>query len=129
MPHNIVNGFCESGCKVPVKPAAQVEDLQHGGTGAQTGDEACENIGAVKKSGDTMTGALVIDSTEDEDAVFSLKRTLDDDNRELRFYIAEDGTAGMILLSNDEIMSRISLRNGSVKITPEMYASYDEEAF
>ena len=33
MPHNIVNGFCESGCKVPVKPAAQVEDLQHGGTG------------------------------------------------------------------------------------------------
>lgn len=33
MPHNIVNGFCESGCKVPVKPAKQVEDLQHGGTG------------------------------------------------------------------------------------------------
>ena len=33
MAHNVVNGFCAAGCKVPVKPAAQVEDLQHGGTG------------------------------------------------------------------------------------------------
>lgn len=47
MPHNIVNGFCESGCKVPVKPAAQVEDLQHGGTGVsvKTAAELAEVLG------------------------------------------------------------------------------------
>lgn len=32
--------------------------IKQGGTGATTADGACENIGAVKKSGDTMTGAL-----------------------------------------------------------------------
>ena len=37
MAHKVVNGFCTSGCKVPVKPAAQVEDVQHGGTGISAG--------------------------------------------------------------------------------------------
>lgn len=32
--------------------------LSNGGLGATTGAAACDNIGAVKKSGDTMTGAL-----------------------------------------------------------------------
>lgn len=129
MPHNIVNGFCESGCKVPVKPAAQVEDLQHGGTGAQTADKACENIGAVKKSGDTMTGALVIDSTADEDAELCVRRTLDSDCYELKIGIAEDGVADIVLLKNGEVKSRASFGHGAVSMWPEMYANYDGEAF
>lgn len=32
--------------------------IAQGGTGATTADSACENIGAVKKSGDVMTGTL-----------------------------------------------------------------------
>lgn len=32
--------------------------IANGGTGATTADSACQNIGAVKKSGDTMTGGL-----------------------------------------------------------------------
>ena len=33
-----------------------------GGTGAKNASSACANIGAVKKSGDTMTGNLSIQS-------------------------------------------------------------------
>lgn len=32
--------------------------IENGGTDAETPDEACENLGAVKKSGDTMTGNI-----------------------------------------------------------------------
>lgn len=32
--------------------------VSQGGTGASTAGDACQNLGAVKKSGDTMTGAL-----------------------------------------------------------------------
>ena len=39
---------------------SNVLGLENGGTNATTGDEACENIGAVKKAGDTMTGVLNI---------------------------------------------------------------------
>ena len=45
MAHNVVNGFCESGCKVPVKPSAQIEDVQHGGTGADNAPGALKNFG------------------------------------------------------------------------------------
>lgn len=38
-------------------------DVEQGGTGATTGAGACGNIGAVKKSGDTMTGNLTIQSS------------------------------------------------------------------
>lgn len=34
--------------------------VRYGGTGATTADGACANIGAVKKSGDTMTGTLKV---------------------------------------------------------------------
>ena len=37
--------------------------LSQGGTGAATGAAACDNIGAVKKVGDTMTGNLTIQSS------------------------------------------------------------------
>lgn len=36
-----------------------------GGTGGTTGNAACANIGAVKKSGDSMTGNLAIEGTGD----------------------------------------------------------------
>lgn len=36
-----------------------------GGTGGTTGNAACTNIGAVKKSGDTMTGNLIAEGTGD----------------------------------------------------------------
>ncbi len=45
--------FNSSGSAVPVA---------NGGTGATTGANACANIGAYKKSGDTMTGILTIDT-------------------------------------------------------------------
>lgn len=35
-----------------------VVSVAQGGTGANTADGACENLGAVKKSGDTMSGSL-----------------------------------------------------------------------
>lgn len=57
MAHEVVNGFCTSGCKVPVKPAAQVEDLQHGGTGisASTLEELRAALG-IAKTDATVTG-------------------------------------------------------------------------
>lgn len=39
----------------------QALGLEYGGTGATTAADACANLGAVKKSGDTMTGTLAID--------------------------------------------------------------------
>lgn len=39
--------------------------VAQGGTGATTADGACGNIGAVKKSGDTMTGNLTIQTSHD----------------------------------------------------------------
>ena len=38
--------------------------VSSGGTGATTPNGACANIGAVKKSGDTMTGSLIIQKTD-----------------------------------------------------------------
>lgn len=35
-------------------------DVPQGGTGAATGSAACDHLGAVKKSGDTMTGNLYV---------------------------------------------------------------------
>ena len=37
----------------------QALGIEFGGTNAKTAEEACSNLGAVKKSGDTMTGNLV----------------------------------------------------------------------
>ena len=42
---------------------AQALGIEFGGTNAKTAEEACSNLGAVKKSGDTMDGALVNKST------------------------------------------------------------------
>lgn len=41
----------------------QALGLEYGGTGATTAADACSNLGAVKKSGDTMTGTLTNTST------------------------------------------------------------------
>ena len=41
----------------------QALGIEFGGTNAKTAEEACSNLGAVKKSGDTMTGNLVNTST------------------------------------------------------------------
>ena len=38
-------------------------EVSQGGTGAKNASSACANIGAVKKSGDTMTGNLSIQSS------------------------------------------------------------------
>lgn len=46
----------------PVKLNAPLE-LAQGGTGAATAASACSNIGAVKKTGDTMTGNLNISAS------------------------------------------------------------------
>src|SRR5699024_8578359 len=46
----------------PVKFNTALE-VSQGGTGAKNASSACANIGAVKKSGDTMTGNLYIQSS------------------------------------------------------------------
>ena len=46
----------------PVKLNKPLE-VSQGGTGAGNAASACANIGAVKKSGDTMTGNLSIQSS------------------------------------------------------------------
>ena len=46
----------------PVKLNTALE-VSQGGTGAKNASSACANIGAVKKSGDTMTGNLSIQSS------------------------------------------------------------------
>ena len=43
-----------------------------GGTGATTQAGACTNIGAVKKSGDTMTGTLIVDASASGDPRYQL---------------------------------------------------------
>lgn len=45
-------------CNIGVGWHDAIVSVKSGGTGATTGNGACDNIGAVKKSGDTMTGTL-----------------------------------------------------------------------
>ena len=45
------------------RKAEQTLEVSQGGTGASNAASACGNIGAVKKSGDTMTGNLYIQSS------------------------------------------------------------------
>ena len=44
----------------PLPPGGYPLAVSKGGTGADSAAEACESLGAVKKSGDTMTGNLSI---------------------------------------------------------------------
>lgn len=62
MPHNIVNGFCESGCKVPVKPSEQIEDTLHGGTGlsVKTLDELKRALGIIVDTKVTEDGSYAV---------------------------------------------------------------------
>ncbi len=60
MAHNKVYGFCESGCKVEVDPTGKVKPIEEGGTGATNAKTAREKLGAVSKTGDTMTGPLTV---------------------------------------------------------------------
>ena len=46
----------------PLKLNTKLE-VSQGGTGAGSASSACSNLGAVKKSGDTMTGNLYIQSS------------------------------------------------------------------
>ena len=41
-----------------------VVSIEQGGTGAETAEEACENLGAVKKTGDVMIGDLELQGTD-----------------------------------------------------------------
>jgi hypothetical protein len=41
-----------------------VVSIEQGGTGAETAEEACENLGVVKKTGDVMTGNLEFQGTD-----------------------------------------------------------------
>lgn len=63
-----------------------IVDIPHGGTGATAPADACANIGAVKKTGDTMTGNLTIQASQDPAIL----------------YCRADGTLrGYTLISND----------------------------
>lgn len=46
--------------------------VAQGGTGAATADEACANLGAAKKAGDTMTGALLAPTMKVYDASYPM---------------------------------------------------------
>ncbi len=56
--------YTESGNFVISRPVTLINALgvAYGGTGATTAAAACTNLGAVKKSGDTMTGNLTIEN-------------------------------------------------------------------
>ena len=70
--------------------------LSNGGLGATTGAGACANIGAVKKSGDTMTGALTVDECIYGNSVAS---RLTGDSK--RFALMRSGSDAAVLQSND----------------------------
>lgn len=75
--------------------------IEKGGTGATSAREACENLGAVSKTGDTMTGELKISNT---DAIDRSSLILSDS---LEFSsvsaIAEGGNAKKLILLGSEI--------------------------
>ena len=70
--------------------------LSNGGLGATTGAAACNNIGAVKKSGDTMTGSLTVDECIYGNSVAS---RLTGDSK--RFALMYSGSDAAVLQSND----------------------------
>ena len=69
--------------------------LSNGGLGATTGAGACANIGAVKKSGDTMTGDLFVDKYIYGNS-FATRLTGDN----TRFALMYSGIGAAILQSN-----------------------------
>ena len=71
--------------------------IGNGGTGAANAEGACANIGAVKKSGDTMTGALTVDECIYGNSVAS---RLTGDSK--RFALMYSGSDAAVLQSNDE---------------------------
>lgn len=70
--------------------------IGNGGTGAANAEGACANIGAVKKSGDTMTGALFV-----EECIYgnSVASRLTGDSK--RFALMYSGRDAAVLQSND----------------------------
>ena len=122
MAHNKVYGFCESGCKVEVDPTGKVKPIEEGGTGATNAKTAREKLGAVSKTGDTMTGPLTIKNNDaaNGECAFGLTATLDgfdnaSDNGTYHFSmgIAEDGTGGIVHKSPDGEISSFSLSRDS----------------
>ncbi len=65
--------------------------IPQGGTGATTPDGACANIGAVKKSGDTMTGNLTVQHTGD--VLVHVKNT--NTSNSLFLYNPDNGRQGL----------------------------------
>lgn len=70
--------------------------LSNGGLGATTGAAACDNIGAVKKSGDAMTGSLTVNECIYGNSVAS---RLTGDSK--RFALMYSGSDAAVLQSND----------------------------
>ena len=109
-----VFGFTES----------NVLQIKNGGFGGTTAAQARENIGAVNKAGDTMTGPLTI---ENDDAINGecavvLKSTIDyfeDGNGngtyEARLTITEDGNVALINNSPDDDFTALSLGESGIR--------------
>ena len=70
--------------------------IEKGGTGATSAREACENLGAVSKTGDTMTGELILPNTTPTKTYQAVHKKYVDDNagkRTCRFVVGTS-TAG-----------------------------------
>lgn len=70
--------------------------VANGGTGATTATDACENIGAIKKSGDTMTGALNISG-----ASYPAMNFVDSDNGKTMASIVGNVNSGQLKFQNN----------------------------
>lgn len=89
--------------------------------------EALQNVQEgsawVMKTGDTMTGPLVIDATSNSTAKSIVRRTMDAGTIELHSSIGEDGVASIVLYGPDNFATptaSIEIKNGSVRIWPEL---------
>ena len=76
--------------------------IAHGGTNATTADGACENIGAVKKSGDTMSGWLTAPVFQSKGVAYQFYLMADENGTETGHVRAERGDTN----SNNRIVFR-----------------------
>lgn len=103
-------------------------DVELGGTGAKTGSQACENLGAVKKSGDTMTGRLVSKKVNNGQGEWYKNHTSSKDSGSVMADKSSTGKEARIIINalNQKIYAAFS--DSSLQSLYELYGEHNASA-